>query len=298
MQFKPRFLTLALGLALAPLSSIAQDIRLLGESSVTFVLNFSTSVTTRVGSGVSRIDTTKSYNSALPQADLIRGLLGLTADANVSSWRLAAVRPLAADLFEVDTTFALYLVNDSLNIRQAVPLEKFYIRRDATVVSSVVTHSTRNIITGSGTVTNNTEMFFIPGFVRKDEPAVITGPLQDESYTPPRTYNLSTKIESVFTLDSLFTTGFSAVQFNTRFTEPVFSFGLGTVRYTGRGDFTGTFVNTRKPTRKYTSRNIPDFAEPATTDTVPTPAFGLAYVTVNLLPAKLVEHSLYPDVSF
>jgi len=122
MQFTPRFLALAIGLALAPFSALAQDIELVTEATVTFQVTFGTSITTNNGqTGTGRIDTTKAYNSVLPNADIIRSLLGLTPTDSIAGWRLAAVRPLAADLNEIDTSFALYLVNDSQNIHTPVP---------------------------------------------------------------------------------------------------------------------------------------------------------------------------------
>lgn len=303
MQLKPRFLALALGLALAPFSALAQDVELVTEAGVTFQLTFGTSITTTNGqTGTARVDTTRAYSSALPHNDVIRSLrnilLAIPTTNDITGWRLAAVRPLSADLLEIDTSFYLYLVNDSQNIRLLVPPDRFLIAANATVINSVVTHSTRNIITGKGSFVQNTEMSFTPGFVRKEVPAVITGPFTENVNGQNRTYNISTKTEAAFTLDYLSTSGFSTVAFQTRSPEPVFSFAYDSVRFSGRGDFTGVFYNTVTATKKYTTRGIPDVVLSQTVDQNPTPSFGLVNVQVNTIAAKLVDRALYPAVSF
>jgi hypothetical protein len=318
MQLKPRFLTLALGLALAPFAAQAQDIELVTEATVTFQVVFGTSVTTTNGSvGVARIDTTRAYNSTITTPDIIRNLLiRLTADtdepvSDITGWRLAAVRPSAADydayvvprfaLFyaaDIDTKFYLYLVNDTLNRRILVPEDIFLITPNTSVLNSTVTHSTRNIIAGRGVATNSAEMFFTPSFTRKELPATITGPFTENVGGTNRSYNISTKTESTYTLDTLNTSGFSTIAFGTRTNEPVFYFAIESLRFNARGDFTGNLINTTTAVKKFTTRGIPDETISTTVDPEPTPSGGLVSFQVVVSACKLVPRDLYPEVPF
>jgi hypothetical protein len=305
MQLKPRFFTLALGLALAPFAAQAQDIELVTEATVTFQGTFGTSITSNNGkTGTLRVDTTRAYNSTITTPEILRSLLiQLTAETeeptdNITGWRFAAVRPSAADVNEIDTTFYLYLVNDTANRRIAVPNSTFFVFPTASVGSSVITHSTRNIITGRGLATSHAEMFFTPSFTRKEIPAVVTGPFTENVGGTPRTYNIHTKTESTYTLDFLQTAGFSTIDYRTRSTEPVFFFAIESLRFSARGDFTGTLLNTTKAVKKYTTRGIPDQELSTEVDETPTPSGGLVSLQVNIGAAKLVPRDLYPAVPF
>jgi len=300
MQLKPRFLTLALGLALAPFTAaFAQDIELITEAPVTFQVTFGTSITTNNGkTGSARVDTTRSYNSALSTPDIIRGLLGLSASDSITGWRLAAVRSLPADDYEVDSEFYLYLVNDSLGERRLITAEQFQILTTFSVTDSTVTHVTRNIITGKGTVTGHTEMKFLPTFTRKELPAVVTGTFSENVGGANRTYNLSVKTDATFTLDNMATAGYATVNFATRSTEPVFYFAIERVRFSARGDFTGNLINTVTTTKKFTTRGIPDELVSTEVGETPVPAGGLVSVQVVVGAAKLIPRELYPEVPF
>jgi len=162
----------------------------------------------------------------------------------------------------------------------------------------VITHSTRNIISGQGTVTEDTTVSFTPSFIRKEVPAVITQTGSESVNGQTRNFNVFTKTDSAFTLDYLSSNGFSTIGFKTRATEHVFSFPLDAIRFNGRGDFTGTLLNTVTRTKKYTTRGLADVELSKTVDSSPTPALGLAYLQVNVTTAKLVDHAIYPLVSF
>jgi hypothetical protein len=305
MQLKPRFFTLALGLALAPFAAQAQDIELVTEATVTFQGTFGTSITSTNGqTGALRVDTTRAYNSTITTPEILRNLLiQLTAGTeaptdNITGWRFAAVRPSAADREEIDTTFNLYLVNDAANRRIAVPSSTFFVFPTASVSRSVITHSTRNIITGSGQATSHAEMFFTPSFTRKEIPAVITGPFTENVGGTPRNYNISTKTESTYTLDFLLTSGFSIIDYRIRSTEPVFFYAIESLRFNARGDFIGELINTKKAVKKYTTRGIPDQELSTEVDETPTPSGGLVSLQVNIGAAKLVPRDLYPEVPF
>lgn len=296
MHIKPRLLLASLGLALVPLAASAQDIELVTEAPVTFEVVFGTSVTTTTGTGVTRKDVTRAYNSAITTTQILEGLKteGLITEDNVVGWRLVAVRSAPADLYEVHTDFSLYAIkeNNDVTLRVAVPSSLFNISANYSVENVVTTHSTRNIITSRGTVTNHADMVFKPTFVRKEVPPTITGPFTDEDGT----YNLSTKTLSAFTLENLFSTGFSTISYTTS-SEPVFFFALSGVRYASKGDFNGMVIHTKTGTKKYTTRGVPDEELPAEAEPS-VPASGLVSIRMTVGAAKLVPQSLYPDVAY
>lgn len=303
MQLKPRLALAALGLVLAPFVASAQHIELVTEAPVTFELTFNTFVTSTNGLvGAARVDTTRSYNSTITTNDILTALKteGLITDASTVGYRLVAVRPLPADLIYVNTEFQLYAIktDTATPTRIYVPEDFFSIIANYSVENFSIRHSTRNILTSSGTVTNQAEFSFVPTFTRKEVPPVITGPFVDNSTGTPRNYNLSTKTNATFTLSALESSGFSTIPFRIRTDEPVFFYAIDTVRYTSRGDFSGSLINTVTPTRKYTTRNIPDLVEPEVVDTAPTQTSGLVSVRLTVGTPKLVDRSLYPEVSF
>lgn len=299
MHIKPRLLLAAFGLALVPLAASAQDIELVTEAPVTFEVVFGTSVTTNNGQvGVARKDVTRAYNSTITTTQILESLktAGHITTADVVGWRLVAVRPAPADLYDVDTAFTLYAVkveNNVITQRVHIPSDSFFINANYSVENTATTHSTRNIITSRGTVTNHADLFFKPTFVRKEVPPVITGPFPDEIGT----YNLSSKTEGHFRTDNLFSTGFSSISYVT-YADPVFFFGLSGMRYSTKGDFNGKLVNRRIDTKKYiTPRNEPDAPQPEVVEGEVDTA-GLVSIRLNVGAAKLVERSLYPEVSF
>ena len=295
MQLKPSFLTLAFGLALAPFAAQAQDIELVTEATVTVQGTFGTSVTTTNGkTGTARVDTTRSYNSTISTPDVIRSLLELSPTDSIEGWRLAAVRALPADQVEVDFSFYLYLVNETLNERRRVPVDKFFGWTNTWVSSATVNHVTRNIMTGKGVRTVHAEMEFLPSFTRKELPAIVSNPITEGG----RTYVRSAKTEAAFTLDNVATAGFATINFSTRTAEPVFFFAIENIRYTAKGDFSGTLINTKTTVKKFTTRGIPDEVESVEIDETPTPAGGLVSFQVNVSAAKLVPRTLYPEVPF
>lgn len=299
MHLKPRFLALAIGLALTSLAARAQDIELVSEANVTFQCTFGTSITTTNGkSGGDRVDTTRSYTSSVLNEDILRSLLGLAPTDSVSGWRFAAVRPLPADEAEVDFVFNLYLVNDTLNQRIAVPSSKFLLAANYSVTAGTVNHVARNVITGKGVITGHTELQFLPSFTRKEVPATVTGPFTEQGTN--RVFNLSTRTDTAFTLTSSNCAGFATINFGVRASanEPVFYFAIENMRFSARGDFLGTSLNTVKTIKKFTTRGIPDETVSSVTDETPSAGAGLLSMQVNVLPAKLVPRSLYPDISF
>lgn len=299
MHIKPRLLLASLGLAFVPFAASAQDIELVTEAPVTFEVVFGTSLTTTNGQvGVARKDVTRAYNSTITTTQILEGLKsdGFITDDSVVGWKLVAVRPAPADLYEVDTEFALYAVkveNNAITQRVYIPSSSFSINANYSVENNVATHSTRNIITSRGTVTNHADLRFKPSFVRKEVPPVITGPFSDEVGT----YNLSSKSEGHFSIENLFSTGFSSISYVT-YSDPVFFFGLSGIRYSAKGDFNGDLVNRRVDTKKYiTPRGRDDAPQPEVVESEVETA-GLVSIRVNVGAAKLVERSLYPEVSF
>lgn len=306
MFMKPRALLASLGLASLPFAASAQDIELVTEAPITFQLVFGTNHTTTNGQiGATRRDVTRSYSSIVGNPQILEALRtsGLIEDPTTAGWQLRAVRSAPADLNEVGTSFFLYVVKPQsdgdgtdTSVRMRVPSAFFASSSFYSAEQAVTRHSTRNIISSSGSVTNYAEMRLQPTFVRKEVPPVITGPFSEPFGAGTRSYNLSTKTETTFTLDSQRASGFSNVTFATK-NDPVFYYAINLLRYDGRGDFTGTLVDISTGTKKYTTRGVPDeILEPEIS--AEAAASGLVSFRMTIGTASLVEQSKYPEVSY
>lgn len=315
MQLQPRSFFAALGMMLAPLAASAQHIQLLTEAPVTFTVTFNTSITTSNNkTGSLRVDTTKAYSSVIGNPEILDGLksAGLITTPTTAGWRLVAVRGAPTLYQEINSDFYLYAINETVTpaTRVAVPSSKFLITstfrpfpNDSDYVFSVanatMTHSVRNPVTAVGVNNNYAEMSFTPSFTRKEVPGTILSSGTETVSGRVYSYNIVSQTTSAFTIGTLNTTGMSAISFTASSAlDPVFFYAIGSMTYTSRGDFTGSLLNTTSTIKRYTTRNVAEVNQGSVTDSASTPASGLVNVRVTLTPAKLVDASLYPAVSY
>jgi hypothetical protein len=300
MKLRPRLALAAFALVLAPLAASAQEIELITEAPVTFQLTFGTSVTTTNGlSGAARVDTTRSYNSVIGNAEILDSLKldGLITDTTTANWRLVALRSAPSDVVYVNTEFLLYaikVVNNVVTNRVLVPADKFSALTNALYSGQnyVEIHQGQNVISSRGTVTNYGVVSLTPRFTRKEVPPVITGPTGG--------FRFASRTETAFVLDDLISTGFSTIAYASRTIEPVFFCAIDSLRYTSRGDFRGQLTNTVTNTRTSTVRGSVEESPPLSvvTDPTPTPAQGLVSISLTVGASKLVDRALYPAVPF
>lgn len=312
MQTPTRFALAALGLVLAPLAATAQHIELITEADVTFVVTYTTSVTTKTGTGAQRKDSTRSIVSKLPapQVEIIKAMQALDLideQDGPAGWTFLAVRSAPADLEseiksdEVNSEFALYAAKGSQRV--PVPESIFslsaspsYLGISPAVHKSVTTHSTRNIIKSSGTATYYTEMSFKPAFVRELPPVIESTGTEPAPGGGTRSFSIVNKTTSTFTVTSMFSTGFATIPFRTpNGDQPVFFFILGpNFVFNAKGDFSGSLRNSVTKTKKYTNRTVPDVDMGTEVDTEDTlNVGGLVDVKISLGAPKLVPRSDY-----
>jgi hypothetical protein len=297
MHLKPRPILAALSLALAPFVASAQDVELITEARVTFEITFGTSVTTTNGqAGENRVDTTRGYLSTITNRQILESLRdqGFITTADVSNWTFVAVRPAPGDVDFVDSEFVLYaveIVNNQIQpeTRVRVPGDIFNITRAFSARTYTETYQGRNVITSRGTVVNYADVSFTPTFVRTQVPPV--------SVTAPGGARTVTTVATAFTLDSLVSSGFSTITYATR-SHPIFYYPIETIRFTSRGDFTGTLVD-RTTVRNFPpGSNTPNNPNDPPVLSNPYNGAGLVSIRITVQPARLVPQTDYPDVPF
>ncbi len=295
MHLKPRFLLAALGFALAPFTASAQDIELITEARVTFEITFGTSLTTTNDkAGAERVDTTRGYLSTITNREIAEALrtAGHIPDTASTNWDFVAVRPAPADVNYVDTDFYLYAVKTvgtTITERVRIPSSIFDVFINRSVRNYVETYQGRNVLTSRGTVINYASVAFTPTFTRTQVAPVTT--------TAPGGARTITTVTTSFTLSDLLSSGFSTIAYVTR-RDPVFYYGIDSLRFTSKGDFIGTLQD------RTTVRHFPPGSLTATNPndppTLSDPYFGSGLVSmiIRIGSARLVPRSLYDQVPF
>ena len=262
---------------------------------MTFEITFGTSLTTTNGqSGDTRVDTTRGYLSTITNREILESLRteGYITDQFSTNWRFVAVRPAPGDVNYVDTDFYLYaikVVNNEVLERVRVPASIFDVFVFFSVRNYVETYQGRNVLTSRGTVTNYAAVAFTPTFTRTQVAPV--------TVTAPGGARTITTVTTAFSLNSLLSSGFSTISYAAR-PDPVFYYGIDTIRFTSKGDFTGSLVDSTT-VRNYAPGSLTP-SNPNDPPTLSAPYFGSGLVSMRITvgPARLVPRSLYPQVPF
>jgi hypothetical protein len=247
-------------------SLFSQDINafdtLLTEAPVTFRISFTSTNRTNKVTATGGTNTATTVVTPFTQVQFIDDLraAGIIPGETSAGWSLVAVRPAAADLVYLDSTFFIYAINPTLpaippatsgGARVLIPNTKFTSYGMDSVYKYKELTQGQYVLSSSGTITNFSTISYAPSFN-------IGGAAGS---SPIRVSVLESKAQ-----------GHAAITFATKEVNDVFFFALNSLRLSARGPFSADEAPSGN------SRN------------------GFIDINVTLGVSKLVLQQLYPDV--